>query len=69
MAVYLDKLSPATQFVSIANGRCVTASYGSLTGEFAVTNGLPRFSRIEYAHDGNQIAVVMPAAGMLLLVR
>jgi len=45
---------------------CVIASYGSLTGAFAVTNGLPDKYRLDMSYKGNQIAIVYTAAGTII---
>ncbi len=52
------------------SGIFVIAKYGSRTaGAFAVTNGLPAEGRIDYSYGGNQIAVVAPPAGTVLIIR
>jgi len=38
----------------------VIATYGSLTGAFAATNGLPTGCTLDYAYSGNQIAILRP---------
>jgi hypothetical protein len=44
----------------------VIARYGTVSGSFAVTNGLPPEGRVDYAYgDGKQIAVIVPSQGTL----
>jgi len=46
--------------VNIAVGTHIIATYTSLTGSFAVTNGLPRRSTIDYAYNsGSAIALIV----------
>jgi autotransporter-associated beta strand protein len=46
---------------------CVIASYGSLTGSFAATNGLPGTYKLEMNYKGQkQIAIVYSAAGTII---
>jgi hypothetical protein len=53
-----------------AYGANVIATYGALTGVFAATNGLPVWGgSVDYAHGGNQIAVIVSPAGAVLMVR
>jgi hypothetical protein len=51
-------------------GTFIFAKYGSLTGDFAVTNGMPQggYVRTNYG-GGNQIAIVVPARGTVLRLR
>ena len=45
----------------------VIARYGTVSGSFAVTNGLPPEGRVDYAYgDGKQIAVIVPSQGTLV---
>ena len=53
-----------------SGGTYILSEYGSLTGQFSVTNGLPAGSRIFYDYKGaNQIAVRIGAEGTLFLFR
>jgi len=48
---------------------CVIASYDSLTGSFAATNGLPATYKLEMDYKGQkQIAIVYSAAGTLIRI-
>jgi autotransporter-associated beta strand protein len=48
---------------------CVIASYNSLTGAFAATNGLPATYKLEMNYKGlNQIAIVYSAVGTLIRI-
>jgi fibronectin-binding autotransporter adhesin len=66
-------ISNATLNVSVAGspgGSLVIATYGTLAGEFAVTNGLEDGWSIDYAHDGGTgIALLSPPAGSVFIVR
>ncbi len=51
-------------------GTYVLASYGTLTGSFAATNGIPRNNILDMNYKGlNQVAIVAPPSGMLLIIR
>jgi autotransporter-associated beta strand protein len=52
-----------------AVGTFVFAQYGSRTGEFAFTNGLPEGGSVRYDYAGNQIAMIVPALGTVLKLR
>jgi methionine-rich copper-binding protein CopC len=46
----------------------IIARYGTVTGSFAVTNGLPPEGRLDYAYgDGKQIAVIVPPQGAMFI--
>jgi hypothetical protein len=47
----------------------VIATYGTRTGTFAATNGLPVWGMVDYAYEGNQVAVIVSPPGALLIVR
>jgi len=47
----------------------IIATYGTLIGEFAVTNGMDTWD-IDYNYQGgNAIALLPPAAGTVLIIR
>jgi hypothetical protein len=66
-------ITGATLNLSIAGngvGTHILANYGTLTGRFAATNGLPAGGKLYYSYGGgNQIAVVVAAQGTLLMVQ
>jgi len=65
-------VSSATLDVSLTGtptGSYVIASYDSLTGAFAATNGLPATYKLEMNYKGlNQIAIVYSATGTLIRI-
>lgn len=69
--LWLGCISNATLNVNVSATPAtdlIIARYTTLNGEFGATNGIDSWA-INYSYEGNQIALIPPASGTVLIIR